>query len=235
MLNDDDELEPTAIERLSEPFREAMHGIPPEKVAVVWCPCLVQTDERQVKWVTQGGPPVESGLDTVIGLFAGTHGHRFCGVMVHTVDARAVGGYSPSHGPIPDVGNWTQVALRREYAICIPDPVARYTAHNASCTGTSTPRSWQVAGENIFNDLAAYLKSIGDTRALRRLKSVRRDFISGLLATILMQAMGRPGWVKLAAREVLRVPQYFFTPMVVRRLLKDGQKLLRRRELLEPS
>jgi glycosyltransferase involved in cell wall biosynthesis len=228
MLNDDDELEPTAIEELSESFRKPVHGIHPEKVAVTWCPCLVQTAERQVKWVTGSGPAVEPSIDLVVGMFDGTRGPRFCGVMIRTADARAVGGYTVRHGPIPDVGNWTQVALRREFAVCVSTPLARYTAHNSSCTGTSTARSWQQAGENIYGDLAAYLAFIGDDARLAKLKAGHRNFISGLLATIIMQGMGRPGWVKVALSEVVRAPQYFFTPMVARRLLKDGGKLLRR-------
>ncbi len=228
MLNDDDELEPMAIERLSEPFRRPVHGIPSEKVGVTWCPCVVQTQERQIKWVTQAGPPVETGVDLVLGLFDGTRGPRFCGVMIHAADARAVGGYSLKHGPIPDVGSWTQVALRREWAICVPDALARYTAHSSSCTGSSTPRSWQRAGENIFADLAAYLENYGDGASLRRLRSARRNFISGLLATVIMQGIGQPGWATLAMRELVRAPQYFFTPMVFRRLLRDRSKLLRK-------
>lgn len=228
ILNDDDELEPTALERLSQPFREAMHGVVPEKVALSWCPCLVQNSDRQIKWTTDPGPPVESATETVVGLFNGTRGPRFCGIMIRTEDARAVGGYSQRHGPIPDVGNWTQVALRREFAVCIQEPVARYTAHDSSVTGTSRAKSWQQAGENIYEDLAAYLESIGDSKRLRRLKAARRNFISGLLATIIMQGMGRPGWLKLAVGEVLRVPQYFFTPMVAKRLLRDGRKLVRK-------
>lgn len=227
MLNDDDELEPTAIERLSEPFRCSMYGVLPEAVAVTWCPCVVQTPERQPKWTTQAGPQVESGLDIVVGLFDGTRGPRFCGVMIHTEDARAVGGYNIDHGPIPDVGSWTQVALRREHAICIPEALARYTAHSSSCTGSSSPQSWQRAGENIFRDLATYLQFIGDDKSLHRLRGARRNFISGLLVTVLMQAMGRPGWQGLAVREIIRAPQYFFTPMVFRRVVKDGRKLLR--------
>jgi glycosyltransferase involved in cell wall biosynthesis len=228
ILNDDDELEPAALERLSQPFREPMFGIAPEKVAISWCPCSVQTAERQVKWVTDAGPPVETSIDSVTGLFDGTRGHRFCGVMVRTDDARAVGGYSPRYGPIPDVGNWTQAALRREFAVCVQDALARYTAHSSSCTGTSKAKSWQQAGEYIYEDLADFLHNEGDKVRLSRLRSSRRNFISGLLVTVLMQNMGNAGWVKLAASEVLRAPQYYFTPMVARRLLRDGGKLVRR-------
>lgn len=248
ILNDDDELEQGAIDRLSAPFRDvtkislpgfagqgginpggrAAHLIYPEQVAVSWCPCTVQTSERHVKWITDAGPPVEAGIDLVTGMFNGTRGPRFCGVMVRTDDARAVGGYYVRHGPIPDVGNWTQVALRREFAVCVREPLARYTAHNSSCTGTSTARSWQQAGESIYSDLSAYLENIGDRDRLRKLRAARRNFISGLLATIIMQGMGRPGWMKLAVSELVGAPQYFFTPMVMRRLLRDGGKLFRR-------
>jgi glycosyltransferase involved in cell wall biosynthesis len=227
MLNDDDELEPSAIEKLSQPFRQPPNGIDPERVGVTWCPCSVQGVDRRVKWVTDAGPAVEEGLDLVVGLFDGTRGPRFCGVMVRTADARLVGGYTVHHGPIPDVGNWTQVAIRRDHAICIPDALARYTSHNASCTGTSKAKAWQEAGEAIFGDLASYYEKSGDQARLRRLRASRRNFVCGLLISVIMQSMGRPGWVRLAVTELVRVPQYFLTPMVVRRLLVDGHKLFR--------
>jgi glycosyltransferase involved in cell wall biosynthesis len=228
ILNDDDELEPEALEKLSRPFRQPTGSIAPEKVAVSWCPCSVQTADRQVKWVTGAGPAVEEGLDLVVGLFDGTRGPRFCGIMLRSSDACAVGGYAVRHGPIPDVGNWTQVAIRRDYAVCVQEPLARYTAHGASCTGTSKAKAWQDAGEVIFNDLAVYYGFIGDKTRLRRLKASRRNFVSGLLVTVIMQSMGRPGWLRLAIGELRRAPEYFLTPMLLRRLLVDGHKLLRK-------
>jgi glycosyltransferase involved in cell wall biosynthesis len=228
MLNDDDELEPSAIERLSQPFRQPTNGIAPEKVALTWCPCSVQAVDRQVKWVTDAGPAVEESLDLVAGLFDGTRGPRFCGIMVRTDDARVVGGYTVRHGPIPDVGNWTQVAIRRDYVVCIPDALARYTSHNASCTGTSKAKAWQEAGEAIFEDLSGYYEKSADITRLRRLRASRRNFVCGLLITVIMQSKGRLGWAKLAVTELVRVPQYFLTPMLVRRLLVDGHKLFRR-------
>ena len=228
ILNDDDELEPQALEKLSRPFQQPTGGIDPETVAISWCPCSVQTADRQIKWVTGKGPAVEEGLDLVAGLFDGTRGPRFCGIMLRTRDAQAVGGYAVRHGPIPDVGNWTQVAIRREYAVCVPETLARYTAHGASCTGTSKAKAWQDAGEAIYDDLAAYYIVIGDNARLCKLKASRRNFISGLLVTVIMQSMGRPGWVRLALGELRRAPQYFLTPMLFRRLLVDGHKLLLR-------
>ena len=228
ILNDDDELEPEALEKLSRPFRQPTGGVTPEKVAVSWCPCSVQTADRHVKWVTDAGPAVEDSLDLVVGAFDGTRGTRFCGIMVRTGDARAVGGYTVRHGPIPDTGNWTQVAIRRDYVICIPEALARYTAHNASCTGTSKAKAWQEAGEAIFEDLVGYYEKNGDKARLRKLKASRRNLVSGLLVTVIMQSMGRPGWVRLALGELRRAPQYFLSPMLFRRFLVDGRKLLRK-------
>lgn len=229
ILNDDDELEPDAVEKLSRPFRQLTSGISSQDVGVAWCPCSVQTPERAIKWITSAGPELEEGLDLVVGLFDGTRGPRFCGILVRTSDAREVGGYSVRHGPIPDVGNWTQVAIRRKYAVCVPEALARYTAHNASCTGASKARTWQEAGEVIVADLANYYIANGDRDRLHRLLASRRNFVCGLLVTVIMQSMGRPGWGTLALKEVMRVPRYFLTPMLLRRLLVDGHKLLRRK------
>lgn len=228
MLSDDDILEPGAVELLRRPFVSAPRGLSPDEIGIVWCPCRVINASGEPIWTTGHGPTVERSIETVVGLFDGIRGPRFCSIMVRTADARAVGGYRPEHGPIPDVGNWTKIALRRKFAVCIPEPLARYTVHSLSYTASSVPESWQRAGENIHKELADYLRSTGDLDDLRRLEAARRNFICGLLVTVLMQAMGRPGWVRLAVRELLRAPQYFFTPMVFRRLVKDGHKLLHR-------
>lgn len=227
ILNDDDELEPEAIEKLAGAFWSPPAGTKPEQVVLSWCPCKIQDGERRVKYVTGGGPAAEPGIDLVTGLFDGTRGPRFCGILMRTRVAAEVG-VSPEHGGIPDVGIWTRMAVRGGVACCVNEPLARYTAHNASCTGTSTAKSWQRAGEAIVRDLKNDLRKAGDSEKLRRIRRSERNFITGLLATVLMQQMGSPGWKLQAAREFLRAPQYFVTPMTVRRLMLEGGKLLRK-------
>lgn len=227
ILNDDDELEPEAIAELAHCFREPPAGLKLEQVSLSWCPCKVQDAERRVRYVTGAGPAVEPGIDLVTGLFDGTRGPRFCGILLRTKDAAAVG-FSKSHGGIPDVGNWARVAVRDGFACCIDAPLARYTAHNASCTGTSTAKSWQQAGEEIVRDLLSDLEQAGDEEGMRRIRRSRKNFITGLLATILMQSSGLPGWTLRVLREFLRAPQYFITPMTFRRLLLEGGKLFRK-------
>jgi glycosyltransferase involved in cell wall biosynthesis len=227
ILNDDDELEPGAIEGLARPFAEGCAGVEREEVVLSWCPCKIQDAERRVRYVTGGGPEAEPGIDLVTGLFDGVRGPRYCGILVRRRDAAEVG-FSGEHGPIPDVGNWTRVAVRAGMACCVNEPLARYTAHDASCTGTSTAMSWQRAGEAIVRDLLADLKRRGDEEKARHIRKSRRNFITGLLATVLMQSSGRPGWTVRVLREFMRAPQYFVTPMTVRRLLLEGGKILRK-------
>jgi len=227
ILNDDDELEPDAIEALSRNFRHPPAGVDQDSVVLSWCPCKIQDQERNIRYITGGGPAVEPGIDLVTGLFDGTRGPRFCGILMKTRDAVEVG-FSRDHGGIPDVGIWTRMAVRGGYACCVDRPVARYTAHSASCTGTSTAKSWQQAGESIVRDLLRDLEARGDSANARRIRRSRRNFITGLLATVLMQSSGRPGWALRVAREFMRAPQYFLTRMTLRRLVLEGHKLLTR-------
>ena len=227
ILNDDDELEPQAIERLSQCFWTPPNGFKPEQILLSWCPCKIQDRERRVRYATGAGPAVEPGIDLVTGLFDGTRGPRFCGILVRTQLAAEIG-YSRSHGGIPDVGNWTRLSMREGAVCCVNEPLARYTAHDDSCTGTSTAKSWQQAGEAIIHDLLSDLERLGDSEKARRIRRSRRNFITGLLATVLMQSAGRPGWTVRAMKEFMRVPQYFVTPMTVRRLLLEGGKIFRK-------
>lgn len=227
ILNDDDELEPEAIERLARPFWEPPGHLRPEEVVLSWCPCKIQDAERRVRYTTGGGPAAEPGIDLVTGLFDGVRGPRYCGILVRRRDAAAVG-FSAGHGGIPDVGNWTRLAVRRGWACCVNEPLARYTAHNASCTGTSTAKSWQQAGEAIVRDLLLDLQRDGDEEKMQRVSRSRRNFITGLLATVLMQSSGRPGWSVRVLKEFIRAPQYFVTPMTIRRMLLESGKIFRK-------
>jgi glycosyltransferase involved in cell wall biosynthesis len=227
ILNDDDELEPEAIEKLANVFWEPPPGVEPKEVILSWCPCKIQDGQRRVKYVTDAGPSVEAGIDLVTGLFDGTRGPRFCGILMRTREVSEVG-FSRDHLGIPDVGIWSRMAVRGGVVCCINEPLARYTAHEASCTGTSTAKSWQKAGQAILRDLIGDLEAIGDKEKQHRIQRSGRNFITGLLATVLMQSMGRPGWKRRAIIEFFRVPQYFITRMTVRRLLLEGGKLLRK-------
>lgn len=227
ILNDDDELEPETIEGLARPFSEPPRGLRPEDVILSWCPCRVQDSDRRVRYATDGGPAAETGIDLVTGLFDGTRGPRYCAILVRTKDAAEVG-FSKEHGGIPDVGNWTRVAVRDGWACCVNRPLGRYTAHDASCTGTSAGAEWQHAGEAILRDLEADLESRGEVDKLRRIRSSGKNFITGLLATVLMQSRARPGWSVRVAKEFFRVPGYFLTRMTFRRLIFEGGKLMRK-------
>jgi hypothetical protein len=196
-------------------------------VVLSWCPCKVQDGEGRVKYVTGGGPAAEPGINLVTGLFDGTRGPRFCGILMKTQRAVEVGS-SPEHGVIPDVGIWTRMLVRGGTARCVNEPLARYTAHHGSCTGTSTAESWQKAGEAIVRDLLADLQRTGDRAKQQQIRRSQKNFITGLLATVLMQSMGNPGWKRQVAKEFFRAPKYFITPMTVRRLLFESGKLLRK-------
>lgn len=227
ILNDDDELEPDAITKLANCFYQPPGGYSPEQILLSWCPCKIQDRDRTVRYVTGAGPQVEPGINLVTGLFDGTRGPRFCGILVRTELAAQIG-FSARHGGIPDVGLWTRLALHSGVVCCAPEPAARYTAHNDSCTGTSTAQSWQRAGEAIIDDLLTDLDKANEPDKARRIRSSRRNFITGLLATVLMQSAGRPGWPARVAREFFRVPQYFLTPMTFRRLAFEGSKIFQK-------
>lgn len=225
LLSDDDFLDPACIERLSEPFRS--DDTSSEEIGVSWCPVKILDAEGKMKYATASGPERESGVALVEGLFRGTHGPRLCSIMVRRKDSLAAGGFRPEHGPICDVGNWSQIAIGRPFAVCIPDSLAGYTVHTASITSEPKGVLWQRSGEKITSDLITLLEQRGDHTSARRIRSAGSDNTSNLLSTVMIQYMGKPGWVKYWIGEVLRAPQYLFAPVVFKRLFKDGWKLLR--------
>ena len=229
MLSDDDLLEPQALERLSAPFRGDLNSTNAAEIGVVWCPARILDATARETYSTAPGPVRETGVDLVEGLFRGTRGPRFCSIMVRREDAVRAGGYKPEHGPICDVGNWSQIAIRYPVVVCVPEPLAGYTVHASSTTSHPDGALWQRSGERITADLVALLQARGQPEAARRIQAAGKDNTSNLIATVMMQYMGKPGWIRYWLSETLRATKYLFAPVVFKRLLQDGWKLLRLR------
>ena len=113
----------------------------------------------------------------------------------------------------------------------------QYTNHQGSTTSQSAIRQWQQWARVVHHDLLASAEASQDPSAALKLKSAKRNFISGITLTILIQTIGKPGWIGNTLREAFHSPSAFFTPYMFRRLLKDGRKVLtvRRHAKLQPQ
>lgn len=221
LLGDDDMLLPTALERLREPFLRTDAG----EIGVTWCPCRIANADSTQFWVTEAGPARESSADMLAALFAGNRGPRLTSILLRTQDALAVGGYEAKYGDLCDIGNWSRVALLRRSVVCVPEPLVQYTNHAGSTTSRSSVAKWQEWARIVHADLLAMARSQGNAAGERRLRAARRNFISGITLTILIQTIGKPGWVRNMMRQALRSPGAMFTPYMLRRLMKDGRKV----------
>lgn len=224
LLSDDDLLDPEAIEELSLPFREGEAG----SVGVVWCPCTVIDANGKAMWDTEGGPAMESSVSLIEGLWLGHRGPRLASVLVRTSDAQLVGEYDETRfGLLCDTGNWGQVALRYDRAVCISKPLVRYRVHPSSATGGSVCAQWQRWGESLHAALVGVLVAKGDTAGAVRILRLRKQLLANLTVDVLMRGKGNPGWILRALREVWRSRRFMLTPYVFRRALVDGMKLVR--------
>ena len=95
-------------------------------------------------------------------------------------------------------------------------------------------REWQQWARIVHQDLLTSARASKDGSAVRKLKAAKTNFISGITLTILIQTIGKPGWIRSALRESLRSPGAFFTPYMFRRLLKDGRKVFTVRRHAKP-
>jgi glycosyltransferase involved in cell wall biosynthesis len=225
LLGDDDVLLPNAIERLSAPFLFSSLWVQPASVGVVWSPCLIANAKSSHFWTTEPGPELESVSSLLVALFAGDRGPRLTSILVRTQDAIAVGGYESKYGDLCDIGNWGRAALLHDYAVCIPEPLVQYTNHQGSTTSQSAVRQWQQWARAVYRDLLVSAHNCKDGKAVRKLQRAKTNFISGITLTILIQTIGKPGWIRNALRESMRSPSAFFTPYMLRRLIKDGRKV----------
>lgn len=225
LLGDDDVLLPNAIEKLVQPFLLGKPPISAGAVGVVWCPCRIANATSSQFWTTESGPEAESVSSLLAALFAGDRGPRLTSILLRTQDAIAVGGYQSKYGDLCDIGNWGRAALLRQYAICVPEPLVQYTMHHGSTTSRSSVEKWQDWGRLVHTDLLASARGSADSVGEKQLISSNRNFISGITLTILIQTIGKPGWIRNAIVQSLRTPGAIFTPYMLRRLIKDGRKV----------
>lgn len=229
LVGDDDVLLPHAIERLVEGFVRPPQGLEPESIGLAWCPCRIAGAEGAQYWITEGGPNVESPASLLTELWAGRRGLRLTSILMRTRDALAAGGFLERHGHLCDLGTWGSAALLHDYVVCVNEPLVQYTNHHGSTTSRSAVRKWQNWARIVHADLVAGAREHGGAAAQQRLQRAKRNLISGITLTILIQTIGRRGWVKNACREALRSPGAFFTPYTCRRFFQDGWKILRLR------
>jgi glycosyltransferase involved in cell wall biosynthesis len=228
MLSDDDLLEPTAIEKLSAPFRQGFDGIAAKSIGITWCQTVILNADGHDLWQTKGGPRVESPTAMLCGLFSGKRGPRFSSVMLRTADAIQVGGYDEGrYGAVCDTANWGVAALDYEKAVCIQQPLVKYTVHAKSETMRSACADWQNWGKNMHDGMIAVLQRRGDLPEMKRLKAVRNNLLANLTVTVLLPSIGQPGWMRRFANESWRSRQYLMTPYVFLRLAREGWKMLR--------
>jgi glycosyltransferase involved in cell wall biosynthesis len=225
LLGDDDVLLPNAIEKLANPLLEPSTLPQKNSIGVAWCPCRISDVDSTQFWTTEAGPPIESAAAMLVALWAGNRGPRLSSILLRTEDAIDVGGFDRKYGDLCDIGNWGRVALLHDSVACIPEALVQYTNHHGSTTSQSAIEKWQEWACVVHTDLLASARARGDVKGERQLKAAKTNLLSGITLTILIQTVGRPGWIRNALLQAFRTPGAVFTPYMVRRLLKDGRKV----------
>lgn len=225
LLGDDDVLLPSAIKELAQPLLEPSTSLQKHSIGVTWCPCRIADADSTQFWTTEAGPRIESSATMLAALWAGNRGPRLSSILLRTKDAIAVGGFDRKYGDLCDIGNWGRVALLHDSVACIPEALVQYTNHHGSTTSQSAVETWQTWARIVHTDLLASARARGDMDGERQLRAAKTNLLSGITLTILIQTIGRPGWIRNALRQSFRTPRAIFTPYMLRRLLKDGCKV----------
>lgn len=229
LLGDDDVLEPEALARLIDGFRRPPAPAKPVEVGFVWCPCNIVQPDGKVLWPTPAGPPLERPEDFLIALWRGQRGHRLSSLLIRTQDALNSGGFQQRFGDLCDTGMWGPVILRYPFVVCIPERLVNYTNHQNSTTMNSSPKAWQEQANAVHDTLLGTCHSLGLTDTEKRLARHRIDHLFGVTLTILIQNIGRPGWLGFTLREMRRTPSILLNTLMLRRALTEGWKLFQRK------
>jgi glycosyltransferase involved in cell wall biosynthesis len=224
LLSDDDMLDPQALEKLSAPFR----GPDADRIGMAWSPSTIIDAEGRKMWNTKAGPPSESPVDLLIGLFSGHRGTRLSAIMIRVQDSLKLGGYDQlRHGVLCDTGNWARVALEYPLVHCTSTPLVRYRVHPASLTHAANCEDWQRYGVNMHQDFLDILNRQGEQEEASRLARYFDNHLANITVTVLLRYVRTPGSLSLFAREFWRGRRFMITPFVGGRILREGWKLLR--------
>jgi hypothetical protein len=229
ILNDDDWLLPTAIEKLVTAFLHPPRNLLSRDIGVSWCTFTNVDVNGATLWNVRGGPPIERSVDLIAGLFNGTRGPICSGVMLRTADVHAAGGYQSRYGYLSDVALLGKACLRYPYAACVDEPLMCYQVHQStgSATGRITPAAWQQSLRLQTADFSAILRSQGSEVDAQLLIRSSSHTLANITTSILLRSFGSPGWVRIFADEFWRSRSFMLTPFVLKRALLDGWKLLR--------
>lgn len=230
LLGDDDVLHPEAVSELVRGFTHPPAPAAPDDIGMVWCPCNIVEADGRLLWPTPSGPPLESPEDFMVALWNGHRGMRLSGILLRTREAIEAGGFQQRFGDLCDIGLWGPVVLAHPKIVCTQTPVVDYANHAGSTTSASSIDTWRNHAYAVHDSLIARCRQLGLPRTERTIQRHRADFILGIVLTILIQNIARPGWKGLFLREFAHHPRTFLNTLVLRRALKDGWKLLRLRQ-----
>jgi glycosyltransferase involved in cell wall biosynthesis len=233
LLSDDDLLDPSAIEALAAPFSQPPANCTPD-VGLSWCNCRIIDAAGEMQWTTATGPECEGSVAFLTEVFSGNRGPRLSSVMVRTDDARRAGGYNlERYNAMCDTANWGAACLSHASVVCIPRLLASYRVHTSSHTSSSLAADWQRWGAHMHEDLLTLVRQYATPAQARRFAETRNPLLANLTVDVLMRSRGTPGCKRRSLRELWRSREYLLTPYCFRRLLRDGRKLLRKRERLQ--
>lgn len=232
MLNDDDRLEPTAIEKLVGAFLNPPKSLPPSEIGISWCPYInVDSNDKRL-WKSRGAPSIETSIDLIEGLYNGTRGIIISGVMHRTADSLALGGFDPEARGLADALNWGKIALHHRYSVCVNEPLMLYRVHSGAMTKEQDADFWRQTKEREVGQYVSILRGQGNEAGARRLLKAGNHSIANSITTILMRRIGSPGWPETIAKIVWRHRDHMLTPFVFIRFVKDGWKLFRLKKRL---
>jgi hypothetical protein len=226
--SDDDLLAPDAIRQMVRTFLHGCCGKPGSEFGLSWCPCEIINASDQLMYTTAAGPLCESSVDFMYGVYTGTRGPRYSGVLIRTQSALEVGGFDEvGRGPLCDTTNWGGAALKHRWAACIPSPLLKYTVHATTITSQAKCADWQRWGHAMLEGHVSQLRAQGDEAGARKLASAESTLQANLTADVLLRGRLNPGWYRQVVAELWRSRKFLLTFSTFKRALRDGWKVLR--------
>lgn len=161
LLSDDDWLEPAAIQKMVELFKNgSLQSSSNDDIGIVCCRAKTVNESDTVIGLGRPAPFKESAESLIISFFNGKRDMYPCKILFRTEDVRSVGGYPGELFPVGfDAYMWMMIVMKRGYSLFVDECLSTYRIHELSSTNNTKYDIWIKDTTALGSICCDYFKS----------------------------------------------------------------------------
>ena len=212
LLSDDDFLEPTAIEKMVNIFRNGTPYSDLDKIGMVYCKTRIVDDEGAIIGYGKHGAEVESASLIIKQFFRCKRSIYPCSVMMRTSDIQSLGGYDGLEYPLAaDANAWMAIAIKRGNVACIDEVLTNYRVHTSNVTSEVGIDEWISNNSNLAKMSIDKFLAQGDQCSAKSIERLIHKFNADAISGLILRSAEGVGARFTFVRQHFIYAEYFFS------------------------